>query len=121
VEPFAARRPHISVESSTEKWRPEISADVPESGPVRNRLGSRGRSHGLLRLRTAIFTLPQAVPRRADCVAATGAGKAGMDDLRDHQGAVAGAASRPTKRSGKSQASTHFDGEAKQCLDGIRM
>ena len=43
--------------------RPEVSADVPESGPLRHRLGRRRRGHGLLRLRSAILPAAQTIPR----------------------------------------------------------
>ena len=90
---------HIpAVESAAEIWRAEVSFDVPESGPLRNRVGSGGRGHGLLRLRAAIFAIAQAIPRSAHRLASTGAGKTGLDDQRNHQGAIAGAASRTLER-----------------------
>jgi glutaryl-CoA dehydrogenase len=72
-----------SVTSSLSRW-PEVSADVPESGPLRNRVGCRRRGHGLLRLRVAVFAIPQAVSRPAHRLTTTGSGKTRVDDLRDH-------------------------------------
>jgi glutaryl-CoA dehydrogenase len=100
----AAGRAHPGIEPAARLRRPEISADVPEPGPLRHRLGSDRRGHGLLRLRAAIRLVAQAVPRPAHRLASTRAGKAGLDDQRDHQSAVARAASRTPERQRQGQA-----------------
>ena len=57
---------HIpDVESAAQERRPEVSADVPQSGALRHRLGRDRRGHVLLRLRAAIFAAAQAVSRSA--------------------------------------------------------
>ena len=61
-------------------------------------LGRHRGGDGVLRLRAAIRSVPQAVPRSAHCVASTGAGEAGVDDQRDHQGATSGIAGRASER-----------------------
>ncbi len=78
--------------------RIEVAPELPEPGALRNRLGRDWRGDGLLRLRTAVRAVPQAVPRYADCRASTGAGEVGVDDQRDHQGATARAAGGTPER-----------------------
>ena len=70
----------------------EVSADVPESGALRHRLGSDRRGDVVLRLRAAVFPAAQAMARSAHRVAPTRAGQADVDDQRDHEGATARAA-----------------------------
>ena len=80
--------------------------------------GRSGRGHGLLRLRPAVFTVPQTVPRSAHRFAPAGAGKTRLDDLRNHQGPAAGVASGTPERQRQSSPAAHLHGQAKQCLDG---
>src|SRR5947208_1184910 len=75
-----ARCLNTVVQYAARNGLPEISIELFKSGALRNRVGSHWRSHGLLRLRPAIFTVPQAVSRQADCLASTGTGKTGVDD-----------------------------------------
>ena len=106
--PVAAGRAHARIESAAQDRRPEVSADVPEPGALRHRMGSDRRGHGLLRLRAAILPAPQAVPRSAHRLAPTRAGKTDLDDQRDHQGAVAGLASRPSQRRRTKSSTQHI-------------
>ena len=96
--PVAAGRAHSGIEPVARDRRLEVSADVPESGALRHRMGSDRSGHGLLRLRAAVLTAPQTIPRSAHRLASTGAGKARLDDQRDHQGAAAGSASGSSQR-----------------------
>ncbi len=90
-------------------------------GALRNRLGRDRRGHGLLRNGAAIHHPAQAVRRPADRVAPTGAGKAGLDDHRNHQGAVAGACKcGRLKDQGKARAGAHLHAQAEQCRDRAR-
>src|SRR5258708_32441193 len=106
------------VESAAGIGRIEVSADVPESGALWNRVGRSGGGDGVLRLRAAVLVAAETVPRRAHRLAPARAGKTGLDDQRNHQGAVTRAASWPIERCRKSAASAHLDGEEKQRLDG---
>ena len=45
--------------------RARLAPQLPQPGPLRHRLGSHRRRHGLLRLLAAIRAVPQAVPRHA--------------------------------------------------------
>ena len=83
--------------------------------------GAVGAAMSVLRLRTAVFAAPQTIPRSADRLAPASAGKAGMDDQRNHQSAVANSASGTPERRRQSGAPAHLDGEKKQRLDGARM
>ncbi len=60
----------------------------------------------------AVFDSAQAVRRPAHRLASTGAGEAGLDDHRNHQGAVAGGAGRPAEGQGQTGAGAHFHAEA---------
>src|SRR6266849_6118542 len=82
------------IKFAAEKRRPEIAADVPQSSPLRHRLGSDRCGHVLLRLRPAIRHLTQTVARPAHRLAPARARQAHLDDQRDHQSATARAASR---------------------------
>src|SRR5439155_23761213 len=121
IFPFAARRSCARVEPAAEVRRPEVSLDVSEPSTVWNCVGGRGRGDGLLRLCSAVFAIPQAIPRSADCLATTCPGKASLDDLRDHQGATAGAAGWPTEGRRQTQTPAHLNGQTKQRLEGPQM
>src|SRR5581483_5393116 len=99
----------------------EVAADVPQPGPIWDRVGRNRRCHVLLRYRAAIFTVAQAVSRSAHRLAPTRAGEAGMDDHGNHESTVARAASWTLERWRKSSAPAHLNGEAKQCVDGARI
>ena len=96
----------------------KISADVPEPGPLRHRVGSARGRDGMLRLRAAVFSAAQAVAQSAHRLASTRARQAHLDDQRNHEGAIAGAAGRPVERRGQDRAATYLDGEAQQRMDG---
>src|SRR5258708_40001998 len=83
------------VESAAGIGRIEIPADVPESGALRNRVGRNRRGDGVLRLRAAVFVAAETIPGSAYRLTSIGAGETRLDDQRNHQGAVARAASRP--------------------------
>ncbi len=63
----------------------------------------------------------QAVRQQTDRVAPARAGKAGMDDHRDYEGAAPGAAGRAFKGSREGGAGAHIDVEAQQRRDGAGM
>ena len=67
----------------------EVSADVPEPGALRHRMGRHRRRHGVLRLRAAVCPVAQAIPRSAHRRAPACARKTGLDDQRNHQSATA--------------------------------
>src|SRR6202040_2725547 len=67
--------------------RIEFPADVPEPHGLSPRVGCERGGHGLIRLRFAILSITQAVPRSAHRLASTGSAKAGLDDQRDPQSA----------------------------------
>src|SRR5580698_3230864 len=119
--PVAAGCAHPRVEFAAEDRWPALSADVPESGALRNRMGSRWGGDGLLRLRVAVFPATQAMARSADRFAPTRARQADLDDQRNHKSSIARAASRTTERRRQSAAATRLHGEAQQRLDGPRM
>src|SRR5258706_11174573 len=116
--PVAAGCANPRVESVAGNRRIEVSADVPQSGALWNRVGCSGRRDGVLRLRATVFVAAETIPRSAHRLASTGAGETRLDDQRDHEGTVARAASWPVERRRKSAASAHLDGEEKQRLDG---
>ena len=78
-------------------------AGLPDAGPLRDRMGSDRRGHGLLRNGALLFGPAQAVRRSAHRVASVGAGETGGHDHGDHQGAVAGAAGRQVEGQGKAE------------------
>ena len=80
------------------RQRPEGAARLPHAGALRHRLGRDRRRHGLLRNRPPVFHPAQAVRRPAHRFPPAGAGKTGLDDHRNHQGAVAGRARRAGSR-----------------------
>src|SRR5579871_1566142 len=108
----AARRARAGIESAAENRRSALSADVFKPGAVRHRVGSRRCGDGVLRLRTAIRALTQAMARSADRLASACTRQADVDDQRDHQGATAGPAGRAIKRCRQSRAATYLDGQA---------
>ena len=81
---------------------------VPLAGALRHRLGRDRRGHGLLRNGAAVFDPAQAVRRPAHRLAPAGAGEAGLDDHRDHQGAAAGGAGGPAEGPGEARSRRTF-------------
>src|SRR5205823_14082492 len=73
--------------------RIEGAAGVLEPGSIRHRMGWNRRGDGLLS-RGAELRQDAHPVRQTDRVVSDGAGEAGLDDPRDHQGAVVGAADR---------------------------
>ncbi len=110
--------PRAGSKFAAENRRTEISAHVPEPGPLRHCVGRAWRCHGLLRLRLAILAAAEAMARPTHSLAPARARQAHLDDQRNHQGAAAGVASRPPERCGQGGASAHLNGEAQQRLDG---
>src|SRR5438128_6976257 len=106
----SARRADSAIKFAACQWWAEVSTHVPESGALWDRLGRGGCGHGLLRLRSAILTLPQTISRPAHRLASTDSGKARLDDHRDRQGATTRAASRPSQRSKQGRPPAHLDG-----------
>ncbi len=66
--------------SAARSLRPARSAELPESGALRNWLGRHWRGDGLLRHRTAICKDPQTICGQADCQSPARAGKTRVDD-----------------------------------------
>ena len=84
-----------------QRRRTERPARLLESGPLRHRLGRSRRGHGLLRHRAAIRQDAQAIRQQAHRLASARAGKAGLDDHRNREGPIAGAARGPAERQDK--------------------
>ena len=102
VQPVAGGLPRSGERHAARREGTEGAAGLPFAGALRDRLGRAGRGHGLLRDGAPVHHPAQAVRRPADRVASTGAGEAGLDDHRDHQGAIAGGAGRPAEGPGQS-------------------
>src|SRR5271154_542438 len=68
------------------------ATELLESSALWHWLGRDWGGDGLLRHRAAIREDTETVRGQADRFAPTGAGKAGVDDHGNHQGAIAGAA-----------------------------
>src|SRR5215471_10751549 len=108
-----ARRTRARVESAAEDRWIEVSADVPEPGALRHRVGSDRRRDVVLRLRLAVFAAAEAVARPADCVASACPGQAYVDDRRDHEGTTARTASGTFEGCGEGGTAARFNGKAK--------
>ena len=80
--------------------------------------GGDWRGDGLLRHGAALREGTQAVRQQADCFAPVGAGKAGVDDHRNHQGAISGAAGGTPEGCRARASFAHFDAEDEQRVDG---
>src|SRR5712692_8208434 len=80
----------------------EGAAELPESGTLWNRMGRAGSGDGVLRHGAAIRQDAQAIREQADRFTPTGAGKTGVDDHGDREGAIAGAACRSVEGQRKS-------------------
>jgi alkylation response protein AidB-like acyl-CoA dehydrogenase len=65
------------------------SAELFESGTLRNWLGRAGRGDGVLRHGVAVRENAQTVCQQADCFASVGAGKIGVDDYRNCERSIA--------------------------------
>ena len=97
VQPVVCRLPRARERPPAGRQGAEGAAVLPLAGALRHRLGRDRRGHGLLRNRAAVLDPAQAVRRPADRLPPAGAGEAGLDDHRDHQGAAAGGAGRPAE------------------------
>src|ERR1035437_1388155 len=89
--------------------------------PELERADSGVRGHGPLRNGAGLCARTETVRRAAHRVASARAGKAGLDDHRDHQSAIAGGARRTAEGPGKDRAGADFHAQAEQCGDGARM
>ena len=97
--------------SASRRGRAERAAVLPESGALRHRLGRHRRGDGLLRHGAELRQAAQAIRQQADCFASTCAGKIGVDDHRNHQGAIPGAAGGAAERCGARASFAHLDAE----------
>ena len=98
--------------------RLEVSAELPEPGALWHRLGRHRRGHGLLRLRAAIFAVPQAVPRQPIASHQLVQEKLVWMISEITKAQLLALQVGRLKDAGKVKHAAHLDGQAEQRLDG---
>src|ERR1017187_3310374 len=114
VQPLVRRLPGARSRPVAGRQGSQGGAFVPFAGALRHWLGRDRRGHGLLRNRARILHRAQAVRRTAHCLPPTGTGKTGLDDHRNHQGAVAGPARRTAQGPGQARTRSDLHAQAQQ-------